>query len=1472
MTHDRYIQSLKTLLFILLEVFLASTDALDIDFSQSRQIQTASVRISGPLLFTLDWTQPERVDELDYYLITLEFVDSFQDAVQYKYHVRNNLTSVRIDGSEFVPISSSQPLNAFREDVNYTFAINGVYSGEIWGDTTFFVPNPIQALNTPHAPENVSLTWSIPFHLVVHYVLPPDSELYNVPEVIYDIEWYAMKTVGNETSGNETAGIKSAPVLVLNESFVDDGSGQKSYAFPDLKGTLMFVRLRVAKNVTLVSPGLWSPLSNGLRVIDVPSPVLFDFASGRTGGSAYLAVKAHVPSDTGDDLSTNIPILEYEVNVSLYDNFSEALPTSYDAGALLWTAADLEEGTMYYVRARARNPVGFGNFSSASYRLLVPPSAPGLTMQYRVPLTVNFSWQAPLDLGYGPGVELSDLVAQSFFYQIYYSTTLPLALSSGVGLLNLSGGLQNNTFYVQDARKGDIVHFAVRGKNLAEQYGTWSTELNVTVIDLPGPTDTGAGFTNNENFVIRYELQFSNASWPSAVAYTTNTLLDGLEAGVALRVQVRAVNPVGAGNFSSLSDPITPLRLPSSPFIRNVTVLSDAGSSLVVAVNFSAPADDGLDGVEVSLSYFILATSEEGGCDNVTGEAAQGATGFILPAVTKGCNYTFRVRARNAAGYGSYSSPVTRLLVGLPSAPRVQQVSLLGELLENKFSWALTASWTLPEDTGGGGPDVAFIKDYLVKVSQDPSFSQLIAQEEVSNTTLHLTFDTSQLQTRLPLLLRISARNLLGLGLPAVNSTDIVRVLSVQNVSLTFFEPSVQDIQEATAGSLVGCVVEFSLPSNVNQFDTLVVKFVDFDLSRVSPVNDTLKVLEGGIISSYSGPFALSWGSLPADQVQLNLSAPVSVTAGSLFSFSLSNLTCRHWSGRTSFELRVLSSSGLVAEVFDVPGLLLLPGSLSANVSILDQRVQASAVVQLMPSLENLIPASAILNLTVSSQFVLEDYLTVQTSDLLGDFTLQAEGRSIVITRQGPEVSYGQLLSFSLLGLKSVANMTVLEPFALQTRRVEGEVIDQISPLLPSYSFRPASAGNLSCPAGTYLERLGCTNCPGNSSSPTGSTSILNCTCIPGFTGIITSLTSSCSPCPPGTSKQLPGNGTCQPCGPETYSPREGQAACPPNDDLRACDNLACKFQKVSKDAVLWNPLAWLSFGGPAPGKLIPDSELYYSLPGQNRILKFDRQSGAILLDAGCQSGRLPSDVAVPAASACFNMPTAMLKVGNSLIIADTMNFALRQLDLSSSTVSTLPVGTPGFAGTADGNRSTAQLELPIGLAASSSTGSSSTLYLLDNNRVRMVNVITGEVQTLAGSGANGFVDGVGTSAEFHSPRDIVLDGDKLYIADSGSHRIRTLSISTRDVSTLAGYAWKQGTQDGKGTFARFLSPFSLALSSAVNSLALSAPETDSSTSVNMIYIANRARVDRCYVCAPSCQDGQTFIPLCDGIDDNICE
>mmetsp|Transcript_22660 Transcript_22660/g.51063 ORF Transcript_22660/g.51063 Transcript_22660/m.51063 type:complete len:1524 (-) Transcript_22660:53-4624(-) len=1509
------------LLALLLQALLLPAKALDIDFTPSRQIASASVRISGPLLLTLQWTQPQKLDELEFYLITLEFLDSFQDTVEYQYQVSKNLTSVRVSGSEFVPVTTIQPLDKFREEVNYTFIINGVYTGQVWGEVKYFEPNPIQALDVPHAPENVSLTWSSPFNLVVHFQLPPDSELSRVPQVVYDIEWYAVETVGNETQ----------TVSILNDSFVDDGSGQRAYEFADLKGSLMIARLRVAKNVTLVSPGLWSNFTNALYVIDVPSSVDFEVNSGRAG-TPYLAVRLHVPLDTGNGVSTNIPILEYDVQVSTEQNFSETATPSHDAAMLYWTFADLQPGTMYYIRSRARNPAGYGNYSFSSYRLLVPPSAPDLMMQYQVPLAVNFSWQPPADLGYGEGVPISQLVAQNFFYQIYISNQ-PFSPSSIAGLRNLSGGLQNNSWYVPDASKGEILHFAVRGKNLAEQYGTWSIQLNVTVIDLPAtpsspslvlegdravrvswnsPSDSGAGTLNDENFITKFELEFlQNGSLSSAEAYQTSFLREGLLAGVPLRVKVRAVNPVGAGNFSFLSDPITPMRLPSSPQIRNVTVLKDEGSSLVVAVNFSAPEDAGLDGIPVSLSYFILVTSDMQGCDNVTGEAAEGATSFLLPSMSKACTYTFRVRARNPAGFSSYSDPVSKLLIGLASPPRVQQANLLGGLQDNSFSWSFSVSWSLPEDTGGGMPSPEYIEYYLVEISQDPTFAQLVSQQEVSNPTFSATYSSQQLQTRLPLLFRISAMNLFGLGLPAVNSTGLVLVLPV-NASVAFFDPSDQPVEQATAGSLVGCEVQLALPTQVTQFDALAVKFVDFDLSYVGALNDTIEILEAGVSSSSSSSFKLSWSSLRADQVQLNFSAPVSVSAGAELRFSLRNLTCRHWSGRTSFEIRVVSSSGLIAEAYNVPAILLLPGSLSANISILDQLVQASALVQLMPSMENSIPARCVLNLTVSPQFVVEDYLSVQRNDFLGEFTVQVEGRSIVVTRVGQEVRYGELVSFSLLGLKSVANMSVIESFALQTRREEGEVIDSIDSLVPSYSFSPASPGNLSCPVGTYLERLGCTNCPGNSSSPAGSTSVLNCSCDPGYTGVITSKSSSCSPCPAGTSKPLPGNSSCLPCGFENYSPRTGQAICPPNVDLRACDNQACKFQLLSKDSSLWTPDIWLSLGAPAPGKLIPDSDLYFSLPGQNRILRVDRQSGTILLDAGCTNGRLPSDVAVAATAACFNVPTAMVKVGNSLIIADTMNFALRQLDLSSSSVSTVAVGTPGFPGTSDGDQSTARLELPIGLA-----GSSSTLYLLDKNRVRVVNTDTGDVSTLAGSGANGFVDGVGTAAEFHSPRDILQDGDKLYVAESGSHRIRMLSASTGEVSTLAGYAWKAGTQDGTGTFARFLAPFSLALASTTKELfvadydarnirvvdlasravrtlvstpypATSIALTESATAVNMLYIAYQARVDRllficapgyyregntkCYVCAPSCESGKTFVPLCDGVDDNICE
>ncbi|CUG88549.1 GPI-anchored surface protein, putative, partial [Bodo saltans] len=94
-----------------------------------------------------------------------------------------------------------------------------------------------------------------------------------------------------------------------------------------------------------------------------------------------------------------------------------------------------------------------------------------------------------------------------------------------------------------------------------------------------------------------------------------------------------------------------------------------------------------------------------------------------------------------------------------------------------------------------------------------------------------------------------------------------------------------------------------------------------------------------------------------------------------------------------------------------------------------------------------------------------------------------------------------------------------------------------------------------------------------------------------------------------------------------------------------------------------------------------------------------------------------------------------------------------------------------------------------------------------DNRRVRVVDLATGAVTTLAGSGITGNADGVGSLASFYLIYGIVYHksaGGTLYVADNGSGRIRKVVISTKNVSTVStgGCTYLYVTNDGLWLFA----------------------------------------------------------------------
>ena len=80
-------------------------------------------------------------------------------------------------------------------------------------------------------------------------------------------------------------------------------------------------------------------------------------------------------------------------------------------------------------------------------------------------------------------------------------------------------------------------------------------------------------------------------------------------------------------------------------------------------------------------------------------------------------------------------------------------------------------------------------------------------------------------------------------------------------------------------------------------------------------------------------------------------------------------------------------------------------------------------------------------------------------------------------------------------------------------------------------------------------------------------------------------------------------------------------------------------------------------------------------------------------------------------------------------------------------------------------------------------------------------------VTTLAGSGASGNVDGIGTAATFSVPYGVEQIGTTLYVTDIGRNNIRTIDINTTRVGTIVKANSSSGHAVGDGTTARFNRP-----------------------------------------------------------------
>jgi streptogramin lyase len=170
-----------------------------------------------------------------------------------------------------------------------------------------------------------------------------------------------------------------------------------------------------------------------------------------------------------------------------------------------------------------------------------------------------------------------------------------------------------------------------------------------------------------------------------------------------------------------------------------------------------------------------------------------------------------------------------------------------------------------------------------------------------------------------------------------------------------------------------------------------------------------------------------------------------------------------------------------------------------------------------------------------------------------------------------------------------------------------------------------------------------------------------------------------------------------------------------------------------------------------------------------------------------------------PAALAQLRDPfdVALDRAGN-LYFSDTSNHSIRRIDVRTGVISTIAgSGRKGFSG--DGGPATqATMNEPYGLALDTD----GHLFIVDrlNARVRLVDGKSGIIRTVAGTGQPGYSGdgGPGDKAQLREPNGVALDGKgQLYITDVADQRVRVVALDTGIITTFCGTGRKEQTGDG---------------------------------------------------------------------------
>lgn len=257
-----------------------------------------------------------------------------------------------------------------------------------------------------------------------------------------------------------------------------------------------------------------------------------------------------------------------------------------------------------------------------------------------------------------------------------------------------------------------------------------------------------------------------------------------------------------------------------------------------------------------------------------------------------------------------------------------------------------------------------------------------------------------------------------------------------------------------------------------------------------------------------------------------------------------------------------------------------------------------------------------------------------------------------------------------------------------------------------------------------------------------------------------------------------------------------------PSGELIVADFDNSALRRVTPDGVVTTLTRQEGFVRPFGLAFGPTGELYAQTDGNT--------TGQITNETGALWQIDPSSGAATLLGENMGRPRGMTVLGDGmLVLVDYMHHTVRQIDPATRAVTDL-AGANSQSGFVDGPGVDARFRFPYG----ADTLPDGRLVLADqyNHRIRIINSDR-TVQTLAGDGVAGMVDGPAAKARFYYPQDVSVDGSgAVFVADRGNARIRRINPSG-EVETVAGNGLP-GYADGNGADSQFFGIEGLAVTS----------------------------------------------------------